>query len=189
MRFRHGVEYNLYLSNQINAPEDSVHRVKRTSSYLLLVSCVFFAAAGSLRALGRLSQSKPQAEGNPPVSSSAGSGPLNFEFFKTKVQPIFLAKRPGHARCVACHAVNNSALHLEPLSPGSKTWNEEESRKNFESVQKVVVPGSLKSPLLIHPLAEQAGGDFFHGGGKHFNSQSDPEWQTLKSWVFGATLK
>ena len=157
-------------------------RMKRTSSYLLVVVYLFLAAVGSLRA-------EWQAERSQPVSSSTVSASLNFEFFKTNVQPIFLAKRPGHARCVACHAVNTSALHLEPLSPGSTTWNEEESRKNFESVQRVVVSGKLESPLLIHPLAEQAGGDFFHSGGKHFNSQNDPEWQTLKAWVFGATAK
>jgi hypothetical protein len=74
---------------------------------------------------------------------------------------------------------------LQPLSPGSATWNEEESRKNFEAVQRVVVPGNLKSKLLIHPLAEEAGGDFFHNGGKHFNSQDDQEWQTLKAFVLG----
>ena len=79
------------------------------------------------------------------------------------------------------------ALHLVPLSPGSTTWNEEESRKNFELVQRVAIPGDLKSPLLIHPLAEEAGGDFFHSGGKHFNSQNDPEWLTMKAWIFGQT--
>ena len=114
------------------------------------------------------------------------AGQLNYEYFKTKVQPIFLAKREGHARCVSCHSSNNSPLRLQPLSPGSATWDEEQSRLNFTSVQKVVVPGSMKSPLLIHPLAESAGGDFFHSGGKHFNSQDDPEWQTLKAWIMGA---
>jgi len=74
-----------------------------------------------------------------------------------------------------------------PLSPGNPTWNEEDSRKNFELVKRVVAPGNLRSPLLIHPLAEQAGGDFFHNGGKHFNSQDDPEWQTLKAFVLGET--
>jgi hypothetical protein len=159
-----------------------VHRVKRTSSYLLVVACLFLAAAGSLRAKG-------QAEGRQTVSSSTAPPSLNFEFFKTEVQPIFLAKRPGHARCVACHAENRSGFHLQPLSPGSTTWNEEQSRKNFEALQRVIVPGNLMNPLLTHPLAEQAGGDFFHGGGKHFNSQNDPEWQTLKAWVFGETAK
>ncbi len=117
-----------------------------------------------------------------PASPSTSSASLDFEVFKTKVQPIFLAKRPGHARCISCHA-SGTPLRLQPLSPGSTTWNEEESRKNFEAVRRMVVPGSVKSMLLIHPLAEQAGGDFFHSGGKHWDSQNDPEWQTLKAWV------
>ena len=111
---------------------------------------------------------------------------LDYNYFKDKVEPVFLAKRSGHARCVACHSSNNSPLRLQPLDKGSSTWTEEESRKNFEAVQKVARSGDLESPLLIHPLAEQAGGDFFHGGGKHFNSQSDPEWMALKAWIMGA---
>ena len=145
----------------------------------LTVALILFLFVGSPRA-------SAQMDGN--QTGGAGKA-LDYKFFKDKVQPIFLAKRPGHARCVSCHSSNNSPLRLQPLQPGSTTWNEEDSRKNFESVQKVVVPGSLKSPLLIHPLAEAAGGDFFHSGGKHFNSQNDPEWQTLKAWVTGATGK
>ena len=109
---------------------------------------------------------------------------LDYEMFKTKVQPIFVAKRAGHARCISCHS-SGTPLRLQPLPSGSTTWNEEQSRKNFEAVKRVVVPGSLKSMLLVHPLAEQAGGDFFHNGGKHWNSQNDPEWQTLKAFVLG----
>jgi hypothetical protein len=119
-------------------------------------------------------------------SSSSPSGSLDFEFFKTRVQPIFLAKRPGHARCIACHA-SGTPLRLQPLSQGSVTWNDEESRKNFDAVKRVAAPGNLKSKLLIHPLAEEAGGDFFHNGGKHFNSQNDQEWLTLKAFVLGQT--
>ena len=109
---------------------------------------------------------------------------LDYEMFKTKVQPIFVAKRAGHARCISCHS-SGTPLRLQPLPAGSSTWNEEPSRKNFAAVKRVVVPGSLKSMLLVHPLAEQAGGDFFHNGGKHWNSQNDPEWQILKTWVLG----
>ena len=111
---------------------------------------------------------------------------LDFEMFKTQVQPIFLAKRAGHARCISCHA-SGTPLRLQPLPPGRTMWNEEESRKNFEAVRRVVVPGSIKSMLLVHPLAEQAGGDFFHNGGKHWTSQNDPEWQVLKTWVVGSS--
>ena len=68
--------------------------------------------------------------GQQPAPSSAAAKSLDFDFFKTKVQPIFLAKRPGHARCVSCHGGSQaSGLKLQPLSPGSKTWNDEQARK------------------------------------------------------------
>ena len=120
------------------------------------------------------------------VSGAAASPPLDYEFFKTRVQPIFFAKRAGHARCIACHS-SGTPMRLQPLPAGSTNWNEEDTRKNFEAVRRMVVPGSTKSMLLLHPLAEDAGGDFFHNGGKHWTSQNDPEWQTLKAWVFGQT--
>jgi YVTN family beta-propeller protein len=118
------------------------------------------------------------AAAQPPAPS------LDYEMFKTRVQPIFLAQRAGHARCVSCHA-GGTPLRLEPLAPGATTWTEEQSRKNFEMMGRVVKAGSLQSKILVHPLAEAAGGDFYHNGGKHWSSQNDPEWQTLKSWVMG----
>jgi len=118
-----------------------------------------------------------------PAAPAAGSG-LNYDFFKTKVEPIFLAKRPGHARCIACHS-SGTPLRLQPIAPGAKTWSEEESQKNFTAIQRVAAAGNLKSKLLVHPLAEEAGGDFFHNGGKHWTSQDDAEWQTLKAFVLG----
>ena len=119
-----------------------------------------------------------------PAWAMAQEPSLDYEFFKARVQPIFLAKRAGHARCVACH-IAGTPMRLQALSPGVAGWNEEDTRKNFEAVRRMVVPGSAKSRLLVHPLAEEAGGDFFHNGGKHWASQNDPEWQTLKAWVLG----
>jgi hypothetical protein len=120
-----------------------------------------------------------------PAQQSAAPSTLDYEFFKTKVQPIFLKKRPGHARCVVCHETGTP--RLQPLAPGQTTWDEEASRKNFEAWQRVVVPGDpMASKLLMHPLAAEAGGDAFHAGGKHWTSQDDPEWQTLLAWVKGA---
>ena len=124
----------------------------------------------------------------PPPPGPAQTPALDFEFFKTRVQPIFLAKRPGHARCISCHG-SGTPLRLQPLSPGSTVWSDEESRKNFQAFQRVVVPGNVNSRLLVHPLAEKAGGDFYHSGGKHWSSQSEPEWQTLRAWVLGQTAK
>jgi hypothetical protein len=142
---------------------------------------VYITAVLALLSLVGLGSQQPAAA---PVSSVS----LDFEFFKTRVQPIFVAKRPGHARCIACHG-SGTSLRLQPLSPGSTTWSDEESRKNFEAVRRVVVPGDAKSRLLIHTLDEKAGGDFYHSGGKHWSSQSEPEWQTLRAWVMGQTAK
>src|SRR6476619_5807615 len=112
---------------------------------------------------------------------------LDFDFFKTRVEPIFLAERPGHARCIACHG-SGTPMRLQPLAAGRTTWTDEESRKNFDAVRRMVVAGSAKSRLLMHPLAESAGGDFYHNGGKHWSSQNDAEWLTIKAWVMGDTL-
>jgi hypothetical protein len=121
------------------------------------------------------------------AQQSAPAAPaLDYEFFKAKVQPIFLTKRPGHARCISCHG-QGTPLRLQALAPGAATWTDEESRKNFNVVRRVAQAG-LKSRLLTHALEEQAGGDFYHSGGKHFASQNDPEWQVLKAFVMGQTL-
>ena len=116
--------------------------------------------------------------------SSAASS-LDFEYFKTKVQPIFLAKRAGHTRCVSCHS-HGTPMRLMALSPGASTWNEEQSRKNFQVIAARVQPYNLsQSKLLIHPLSSEGGGTFYHTGGKHWDSFLDPEWQTLANWVCG----
>ena len=123
------------------------------------------------------------------VQQPASSAPsLDFEYFKARVQPIFTTKRDGNARCISCHG-SGTTMRLQPLAPGAATWSEEDSRKNFDIVKLKVIPGDpAKSRLLLHPLAEAAGGDQIHDGGKHWKTQDDPEWQTLASWVRGATL-
>src|SRR6266567_2796279 len=154
-----------------------MHRMRSASSYMAIVACLFLAAGPSKQARSQ------------PAASPATAASLDYEFFKAKVQPIFLAKRAGHTRCVVCHTINNAPLHLVPLSAGSATWNEQQSRQNFELVQRVAAPGLLESPLLKHPLAEQAGGDPHHGGGQQYSSQQDPEWLTLKAFILGEKAK
>jgi hypothetical protein len=127
----------------------------------------------------------PQSSMASQESSSTASS-LDYEFFKARVEPIFLKKRPTHARCYVCHEEANHALKLAKLSPGSATWTEEQSRHNFEVVSQLVTPGDpLGSILLHHPLAPEAGGDAFHSGGRQFESQNDPDWKTLADWVRG----
>ena len=127
----------------------------------------------------------PSFEDQAPAQTAAPTATtLDYEFFKTRVEPIFVAKRPGHARCIDCHT-SNPLFVLQPLPPGG-AWSDDDSHKNFAAAAKITVPGNLNSPLLVHPLAQAAGGDFFHSGGKHWQSQSDEEWQTVKAWVMGA---
>ena len=117
------------------------------------------------------------------VGALAQDSKLDYEFFKTKVQPIFLKKREGHARCYVCHSTG-TPFRLQRLSPGATTWDEEQSRKNFKAVQYLIDPAKPEvSPLLLHPLSEEAGGDAFHSGGKHFHSREDPEWLVLREFA------
>ena len=123
---------------------------------------------------------------------AAGQSPtqsLDFEYYKKRVEPIFLKKRPGHARCVVCHVGSNNAFRLQPLPAGSISWTEEQSRRNFEIVSRLVTPGdATASRLLLHPLSPNGGGDAFHSGGRQFASQSDPDWRVLADWVRKATV-
>lgn len=119
------------------------------------------------------------------VAAALQSAQLDFEFYRTRIEPILLKKRPGMVACYKCHSANNVRL-FQRMAPGQTAFSEAESRKNFQAVSAFVRPGEpLKSPLLIHPLAEQAGGDRFHSGGKQWSSQKDPEWRTLADWVSG----
>jgi hypothetical protein len=150
------------------------------------------------------------AQGGSPSTTSSS---LDFEFYRTRVEPIFLKRRPDHPRCYSCHkAVQDpqakepavdpgfipnagitsgtvavsaaSIFHLEWLLPGNTTWTEEQSRRNFEHVSTLVTPGDPgKSLLLMHPLAPEAGGDARHGGGRQFTTQDDPDWLAMAQWV------
>jgi hypothetical protein len=152
-------------------------------SLALVLALTMYFASPRARAQSP-SNAGTQASGA--TSSSTETPTLNYEFFKTRIEPIFLKKRPTHARCYVCHEEANHALKLAKLSPGNTTWTEEESRRNFDTVSQLVTPGDpLGSTLLHHPLAPEAGGDAFHSGGRQFESQKDPDWQTLADWVRG----
>ena len=112
---------------------------------------------------------------------------LDYGFYKSRVQPIFLAKKDGHTRCVACHAGSNNNFNLQQFEHDASGWTEEQSRRNFQMVEKLVNPGDPDTSLLTkHPLAPEAGGDAFHSGGRQFATRNDPDWKTLVAFVNGA---
>lgn len=119
---------------------------------------------------------------------------LDYEFFKARVEPIFLKHRSDdHARCYVCHQMahhGGGPLSLEMLDPGAKFWTEEQSRKNFETVSKLVLPGDPSRSLLLRmPMAPEAGGlADTHQGGRQFASEDDPDWKNMRAWVMGQKL-
>jgi hypothetical protein len=116
---------------------------------------------------------------------------LDYEFYKAKVQPIFLMKRPGHSPCVVCHAEANNQLSLQKLPEGQSSWTDEQSHKNFDVVTKMInaVDDPLTAKILLHPLAPEAGGDAFHSGGRQFKDKNDPLWKTIAAFAKGAKLE
>ena len=83
------------------------------------------------------------------TSAFAADVALDYDFYKSRVEPIFMKKRPSHGRCYVCHAESNNAFRLEKLSPGQKAWSDEQSLNNFQRVMALVVPGEPdKSKLL-----------------------------------------
>src|SRR5262245_7816364 len=120
------------------------------------------------------------------VSGSAWSQELDYGVYKASVEPIFVTKRAGYTRCVVCHAGANNAFRLERLPADSNTFTEDLSRKNFETVTRLVVPGRPEdSRLLIYPLVPEEGGAAYHSGGRQWPSKSDPNWQAIARWVNG----
>src|SRR5260370_20208838 len=147
------------------------HRAKLTRALLAVV------AFGSLILEARVPQ--PSGPGTAQAQSSS-----DFETYRTRIEPIFLKPRQDGVRCYDCHSKLSTRLRLDPLSPGSSSWSEEQSRRNFAVVSQLITPSEpLKSRLLLHPLAQEAGGDPYHTGGKFWASQDDAEWKMLADWV------
>lgn len=151
----------------------------------IILACFAVATAVLLYA------STPSATAQTPASTDAQTPQLDYEFFKTRVEPIFLKKRSeDHARCYVCHQMSHHGggpLSLEMLTPGASFWTEEQSRHNFETVSKLVVPGNPSLSLFLRmPLAPEAGGIAdTHQGGRQFASEDDPDWKNMKAWVLG----
>jgi YVTN family beta-propeller protein len=163
-----------------------------TSQNKRALSLVAFAALGisALHAGGQRSLADSvvvdewQSNREHSAASPQTKSPLDFQEYRTRIEPVFLKKREGGARCYDCHSTLTTRLRLQPFLPGDSSWTEEQSRQNFEFVSQLVIPNDpLRSRLLLHPLAQEAGGDPAHAGGKFWKSQADPEWQMLAAWV------
>jgi hypothetical protein len=149
---------------------------------LFLIACSDQESAPSSPASTQTAQSDSSA-----VAPNKG---LDFEYYVSAVEPIFLRHRGGFVgtdtSCVACHTIQaNAPLGLQPLTEenGSVFWTEEQSRQNFENVAMLVNPSAPEtSRLLLAPLATTAGGDR-HSGGNFWNSTDHSEYRIIAEWI------
>ena len=65
---------------------------------------------------------------------------LDYDFYKARVQPLFLEKRDGSR---PLRDLPRRQHHAAPAAPsrGSDGWTEEQTRQNFEAAKAMVVPG------------------------------------------------
>jgi hypothetical protein len=110
--------------------------------------------------------------------------PLDFEFFRTCVQPVFANPREGHIRCSNCHAAG--LIGFAPVPQDGKSWSDQEARRAFSTITRLVIPGNPEqSRFLLKPLHPDGGGSYTHNGPRRWQTRGDPEWQMLAQWVRG----
>jgi hypothetical protein len=83
----------------------------------------------------------------------------DFAFFREKIEPVL------QAVCAQCHAgAGKGSFAIVARAPGVRI-SEADSRKNFEAVKRLIVPGKPEqSKFLLKPLAERDGGSPHEGG-------------------------
>ena len=101
------------------------------------------------------------------------------------------ADLPGEAAgSRALHRLPQGGTPLRLHADGGGQRHLERGRlaEELRGGQKVAVrPATRRACCSCTCSRRQAGGDFYHSGGKHWSSQDDPEWQILRAWVMGQT--
>ena len=110
--------------------------------------------------------------------------PVDFAFFRACVQKVFVTPREGHIACTNCHA--GGLVGFAPPAQNGKVWSDEEARRAFQSISRVIIPGNPEqSRFLLKPLHPDGGGTYTHNGPRRWQSRNDPEFQMLAQWVRG----
>jgi hypothetical protein len=110
--------------------------------------------------------------------------PVDFEFFRACVQPVFANPLEGHIKCSNCHA--GGLIGFAPVPQNGSTWNDQEAQRAFSTLSRLILPGNPEqSRFLLKPLHPDGGGSYTHNGPRRWQSRTDPEWQMLAGWVRG----
>jgi hypothetical protein len=75
---------------------------------------------------------------------AAAEPPLDFEFYRTCVQQHVRRRRAtGSSRARKCHA--GGFTGFAPRAANGSAWTEEEARRGFEAIQRLILPGRSRS--------------------------------------------
>ncbi|MEE2637594.1 MAG: hypothetical protein VYE68_10210 [Acidobacteriota bacterium] len=112
---------------------------------------------------------------------------LDFEFFRSCVQPVFANPREGQLRCSRCHS--GGLIGFAPAPGRGDAWSDEEAERAYRLISRVILPGNPEqSRFLLKPLHPDGGGAYTHNGPRRWESRADPEWQMLAGWVRGERI-
>ena len=112
------------------------------------------------------------------------TAPIDFEFFRACVQPVFTTPREGHIKCSNCHGAG--LIGFAPVPENGKSWNDQEAKRAFSTITRLIVAGNPEqSRFLLKPLHPDGGGSYTHNGPRRWPTRNDPEWQMLAQWVRG----
>jgi cytochrome c5 len=110
--------------------------------------------------------------------------PLDFDFFRACVQPVFANPREGHIKCSNCHAAG--LIGFAPVPQNGDAWSDQEAKRAFSTISRLIVAGNPEqSRFLLKPLHPDGGGSYTHNGPRRWQSRDDPEFQMLAQWVRG----
>jgi cytochrome c5 len=110
--------------------------------------------------------------------------PLDFDFFRACVQPVFANPREGHIKCSNCHSAGQ--IGFAPVPQNGDAWTDQEAKRAFSTITRLIVAGDPEqSRFMLKPLHPDGGGSYTHNGPRRWQSRNDPEWQMLAGWVRG----
>src|SRR5260370_26939288 len=111
---------------------------------LRIVWLAISLAVGARIALAANAQDASKSALQDPSASSQPRSSLDFETYRSRIEPIFVKKREGNTRCYDCHSALATRFRLERFLPGTPSSAQEQSPQNFQPVSPFV---SLSDPL------------------------------------------
>ena len=95
----------------------------------------------------------PPATAQTPANSRRANAAAGLRIFQSARRADFPEEAVGRSRPLlrlpSDEPAGGGPLSLEMLTPGASFWTEEQSRRNFETVSKLVVPGNPSLSLFL----------------------------------------